>query len=205
MNGMWVACVAQPTCCTPALSTCHTSALRPRPQARYTQEHDCYQVGGVGPSRLLQGHRGGDKDVRRYLGFKTRTTCAVLCCGDRSWPLQDYSAPALSAFRGWLRSRRPRIEDLNMRWGTTFASWEELTPPVLEAGSFPGVDMSPRWVWRGAGGGGSTYRRTRRASIYTIFYTCAHTHTHIAPSGRASFCYFLFNTHTHTHTYPATL
>eukprot|EP00198_Chlamydomonas_reinhardtii_P010301 XP_001699638.1 predicted protein [Chlamydomonas reinhardtii] len=69
-------------------------------EARYTQEHDCYQ---------------------------------------------DYSAPALSAFRGWLRSRRPRIEDLNMRWGTTFASWEELTPPVLEAGSFPGVDMSPRY------------------------------------------------------------
>ncbi|KAG2425720.1 hypothetical protein HXX76_013562 [Chlamydomonas incerta] len=80
-------------------------------EARYTQEHDCYQ---------------------------------------------DYSAPAMTAFRTWLRSRRPRIEDMNARWGSAFGSWEELTPPVLEAGSFTGVDMSPRYWdflhWREAAG-----------------------------------------------------
>ncbi|KAG2452940.1 hypothetical protein HYH02_002277 [Chlamydomonas schloesseri] len=80
-------------------------------EARYTQEHDCYQ---------------------------------------------DYSAPALTAFRSWLRARRPRVEDVNSRWGSSFGSWEELKPPVLEAGSYQGVDMSPKYWdfmrWREAAG-----------------------------------------------------
>ncbi|KXZ54056.1 hypothetical protein GPECTOR_5g164 [Gonium pectorale] len=58
---------------------------------------------------------------------------------------QDYSPPAESAFREWLKVRRQRLEDLNGRWGTQFKTWEEVVPPVLEAGALMGVDMASRY------------------------------------------------------------
>lgn len=53
---------------------------------------------------------------------------------------------ALSAYRQWLqaRSSKPRLEDVNARWGTEFKAWEEVVPPALEAGSKMGIDLSPR-------------------------------------------------------------
>ncbi|KAG2489740.1 hypothetical protein HYH03_011847 [Edaphochlamys debaryana] len=69
-------------------------------EAKYTQEHDCYQ---------------------------------------------DYSPPALTSFRGWLQAKRPRLEELNLRWGTSFKDWAEVAPGVLEAGSMMGVDLAPRY------------------------------------------------------------
>lgn len=63
---------------------------------------------------------------------------------------QDYAPVALSAYRQWLqaRSSKPRLEDVNARWGTEFKAWEEVVPPALEAGSKMGIDLSPRfWDW----------------------------------------------------------
>ncbi|GLC67903.1 hypothetical protein PLESTF_000621300 [Pleodorina starrii] len=69
-------------------------------EAKYTQEHDCYQ---------------------------------------------DYSAPALVAFRRWLQSRHPQLDDLNLRWSTGFSGWNVVVPPVLEAGAMSGADLTPRY------------------------------------------------------------
>ncbi|GFR46704.1 hypothetical protein Agub_g8324 [Astrephomene gubernaculifera] len=69
-------------------------------EAKYTQEHDCFQ---------------------------------------------DYSPPAIAAFREWVRGRRQQLPDLNARWGSSFASWDQVMPPALEAGSFLGVDATPRY------------------------------------------------------------
>ncbi|GLC41864.1 hypothetical protein PLESTM_001259400 [Pleodorina starrii] len=58
---------------------------------------------------------------------------------------QDYSKPAISEYQRWLSARVPRLEALNERWGTNFSSWEGVAPPALEAGSFMGPDLTPRY------------------------------------------------------------
>ncbi|GIL69580.1 hypothetical protein Vretifemale_470, partial [Volvox reticuliferus] len=49
------------------------------------------------------------------------------------------------SFQQWLQARSPDLDDLNGRWGTNFTSWETVTPPLLEAGSFMGADITPRY------------------------------------------------------------
>ncbi|GIM09855.1 hypothetical protein Vretimale_13659 [Volvox reticuliferus] len=58
---------------------------------------------------------------------------------------QDYSQNAILSFQQWLQARSPDLDDLNGRWGTNFTSWETVTPPLLEAGSFMGADITPRY------------------------------------------------------------
>ncbi|GIL82297.1 hypothetical protein Vretimale_7259 [Volvox reticuliferus] len=69
-------------------------------EAKYTQEHDCFQ---------------------------------------------DYSTSALTAYRQWLQARRPQLADLNKRWGTNVQYWEDVAPPMLEAGSVMGPDLKLRY------------------------------------------------------------
>ncbi|GFR46695.1 hypothetical protein Agub_g8314 [Astrephomene gubernaculifera] len=69
---------------------------------------------------------------------------------------QDYSPPALAAFRAWLRTRRPDLADINSRWGSEWGGWEEVRPPAVLAGNSVGVETSARWV---LGGGGEEERR----------------------------------------------
>ncbi|GIL67149.1 hypothetical protein Vafri_20584 [Volvox africanus] len=69
-------------------------------EAKYTQEHDCFQ---------------------------------------------DYSVPALTAYRQWLQVRLPQLVDLNERWGTNVQYWDDVAPPVLEAGSVMGPDLKTRY------------------------------------------------------------
>ncbi len=50
------------------------------------------------------------------------------------------------AYRAWLRARQPSLPTLNTRWGTAFATWEEVAPPALRSGDFMGMDFSSRWA-----------------------------------------------------------
>ena len=40
----------------------------------------------------------------------------------------DFSAPSLSAFRGWLRERYDSLAALNAQWNKTFADWDAVLP-----------------------------------------------------------------------------
>ncbi len=66
--------------------------------------------------------------------------------------LQDYSPHAMAAFRSWLRAQVASLDALNMRWRSEFASWVAVEPPRLQAGTYVGVDLSPRWGRCGAVG-----------------------------------------------------
>ncbi|GLI63535.1 hypothetical protein VaNZ11_006523 [Volvox africanus] len=58
---------------------------------------------------------------------------------------QDYSTPALTAYRQWLQARQPQLADLNKRWGTNVQYWDDVAPPVLEAGSVMAPDLKTRY------------------------------------------------------------
>lgn len=40
----------------------------------------------------------------------------------------DYSDASLTAFRQWIQGRYPSVAALNQEWGTSFASWDAVTP-----------------------------------------------------------------------------
>ena len=42
----------------------------------------------------------------------------------------DFSDQSLVPMRGWLRTRYGSIEALNKEWGTSFTSWNDVTPPT---------------------------------------------------------------------------
>jgi beta-galactosidase len=44
----------------------------------------------------------------------------------------DYSAPAQTAFRNWIRARYDSLESLNRVWKTDFKSWEEIVIPAID-------------------------------------------------------------------------
>jgi hypothetical protein len=41
-----------------------------------------------------------------------------------------------------LQAKKPRVEDWNSRWGTTFTDWGALNPPILHSGDLMGIDTS---------------------------------------------------------------
>ena len=44
----------------------------------------------------------------------------------------DWSPESLAEFRQWLRRRYPDLKALNQRWGSTFATWEQVVPLTLD-------------------------------------------------------------------------
>lgn len=65
---------------------------------------------------------------------------------------QDYSPAALQAYRSWLRARQPALAQLNSRWGSAFATWQDVEPPKLYSGDRLGVQQGARWVTAWSGG-----------------------------------------------------
>jgi beta-galactosidase GanA len=84
------------------------------------------------------------KQHRNVAGIILHNEPGLLWLRDR---LFDYSAPALRAFRAWLKGRYGEVGRLNEAWGSRFGSFDTVEPPR----QLPPVESMAAWLdWRRA-------------------------------------------------------
>ncbi|KAG2425719.1 hypothetical protein HXX76_013561 [Chlamydomonas incerta] len=58
---------------------------------------------------------------------------------------QDYGPYALGEYRRWLQAKTKDVHVINLRWGKSFKTWDDVRPPRLHSGDFQGVDFSAEY------------------------------------------------------------
>ena len=95
-----------------------------------------------------------EKDFTRYLDAlqTNRNVAGVILHNEAGYfwldqRLFDYNPLTIAQFRNWLKAQHGRIEALNTRWGTTYASFDQVDPPH----ELPPVTNVAAWMdWRRA-------------------------------------------------------